>query len=155
MLWRNFRKCFCLFYLSINEWPLQDTFSPNYIGCSLTHLFPLHSNSGQRDSHSLSRSIASQRHDYASFPAFYQLNAWLLIAANITSASITFLSIWLPMSLHLSLRYQSNVDFPDYSYVQTWLLLYLWCLNCLRHSGSKTYGILVISCSVSQILNMK
>lgn len=37
--------------------------------------------------------IASQRHDHASFPAFYQLNAWLLIAANITSASITFLSI--------------------------------------------------------------
>jgi len=37
--------------------------------------------------------IASQRHDHASFPTFYQLNAWLLIAANITSASITFLSI--------------------------------------------------------------
>lgn len=37
--------------------------------------------------------IASQRHDHASFPAFYQLNAWLLIAANITSASIAFLSI--------------------------------------------------------------
>ena len=34
--------------------------------------------------------IASQRHDHASFPAFYQLNAWLLIAANIT---ITFLFI--------------------------------------------------------------
>ena len=41
-----------------------------------------------------------------------------------------------PVSWHRSLRYQSDGDFPGYNYVQNWLLLYLWYLNCLRHSGS-------------------